>query len=150
MMSGFVIDTAGVFCAVISDQHSDLYIDKDDLMPELVSDDDTDSEDETPPYRRMNEELSILPAILHAFDPIQLFYEAVSAELDRCPSPSLCILHTHRSGATLATRNISTCYDSSSLLSKDELAITSRSTSLSTPTCQKIRMRSVGGPIIGD
>ena len=83
MMSGFVIDTAGVFCAVISDQHSDLYIDKDDLMPDLVSDDDTDSEDESPPYRRMNEELSILPAILHAFDPIQLFYEAVSAELDR-------------------------------------------------------------------
>ncbi len=52
MMSGFVIDTAGVFCAVILDQHSDLYIDKDDLMPELVSDDDTDSEDESPPYRR--------------------------------------------------------------------------------------------------
>jgi len=58
---GFVIDTAVVFCAVTSDQHSDLYIDKDDLMPELISDDDTDSEDESPPYRRMTE-LSILPA----------------------------------------------------------------------------------------
>ncbi len=79
---GFVIDTAGVFCAVISDQHSDLYIDKDDLMPELVSDDDTDSEEESPPYRSMTE-LPILPAILHAFDPKQLSYEAVSAELDR-------------------------------------------------------------------
>ena len=51
-------------------------------MPELVSDDDTDSEDESQPYKSMTE-LSILPAILHAFDPIQLFYEAVSAELDR-------------------------------------------------------------------
>ena len=60
---GFVIDTAGVFCAVTSDQHGDFYIDKDDLMPELISDDDTDSEDESPPYRRMTE-LSILPAIL--------------------------------------------------------------------------------------
>ena len=39
-------------------------------MPELVSDDDTDSEDESPPYRSMTE-LSILPAILQAFDPKQ-------------------------------------------------------------------------------
>ena len=93
-MSGFVIDTAGVFCAVISDQHSDLYIDKDDLMPELVSDDDTDSEDESsPPYRRMTE-LSILPAILQAFDPKQLSYEAVSAELDRYLD-GRCVLYTH-------------------------------------------------------
>ena len=51
-------------------------------MPELVSDDDTDSEDESPPYKSMTE-LSILPAILHAFDSKQLSYEAVSAELDR-------------------------------------------------------------------
>jgi hypothetical protein len=118
-------------------------------MPELVSDDDTDSEDESPPYRSMTE-LSILPAILHAFDPKQLSNEAVSAELDRYLGGPQPILHTHRSGATLATRSTPTCYNSSSLLNKDELAITSRSTSPSTPTCRKIRMRSVGGPIIGD
>ena len=50
-------------------------------MPELVSDDDTDSEDESPPYKSMTE-LCILSAILHAFDSKQLSYEAVSAELD--------------------------------------------------------------------
>ena len=51
-------------------------------MPGLVSDDNTDSEDESPPYKSMTG-LSILPATLHAFDSKQLSYEAVSAELDR-------------------------------------------------------------------
>jgi hypothetical protein len=54
-------------------------------MPELVSDDDTDSEDGSPPYKSMTE-LSILPAILHAFDSKQLSHEAISAELDRYPA----------------------------------------------------------------
>ncbi len=79
---GFVIDTAGVFCAVISDQYSDLYIDKSDLMPDLVSDDDTDSEDESLPYKSMIE-LSIVPTNLQAIDSKHFSYEAVSAELDR-------------------------------------------------------------------
>ena len=97
------MDTAGVFCAVTSDQYDDLYIDKDDLMPELVSDDDTDSEDGSPLHEGMTglsiTELSILPSILQAFDPKQLSYEAVSAELAR-PLPRLarahrCVLYTH-------------------------------------------------------
>ena len=81
---GFVIDTAGVFCTVISDQHSDLYIDKSGLMLELISDDNnTDGEDESPIDKGMIE-LSIVPATsLHTFDSKQFSYEAVSAELDR-------------------------------------------------------------------
>ena len=81
-------------------------------MPELTSDDDTDSEDEPPPYEGMTK-LSILPAILHAFDPKQLSYEAVRAELDRYlggPQPIIVYsTHTHRSGATPATRITTTC-----------------------------------------
>ena len=107
----------------------------DDLMPELVSDDVTDSEDESSPYRSMTE-LSILPAIWHAFDSKQFSYEAVSAELDRYldgPQPIIVYsTHTHRTGATLATHNTLTCCDNSSLPSKDEFVTTSRSTSPST------------------
>ena len=95
------MDPAGVFCAVISDQYDNLYIDKDDLMPELVSDDDTDSEDGSPLHEGMTglsiTELSILPAILQAFDPKQLSYEAVSAELNRYldePQPTV-VYSTH-------------------------------------------------------
>jgi len=94
---GFVIDTAGVFCAVISDQYSDLYINKSDLMPELVSDDDTtDSEDESLPYKSIIK-LSIVPTNLQAIDPKQFSYEAVSAELDRCLDgpQSIIVYSTH-------------------------------------------------------
>ena len=52
-------------------------------MPELVSDDDTDSEDESPPPYKSMIELSIVPASLHSFDSKHFSYEAVSAELDR-------------------------------------------------------------------
>jgi hypothetical protein len=80
---GIVIDTAGVFCAVISDQQSDLYIDKSNLMPGLISEgDETDKEDESPLDRCTNE-VSIVRTNLHTFDSKQFSYEAVSAELDR-------------------------------------------------------------------
>ena len=137
---GFVIDTAGVFCAVISNQYDDLYIDKDDLMPELVSDDDTDSEDESPLHKVMTglsiTELSILPVILDSFDSKQLSYEAVSAELDRYlngPQPIIVYsTHTRRTGATFATHITLTCCGNSSLPSEDEFTINFRDTSLST------------------
>ena len=145
---GFVIDTAGVFCAVISDQHI-LYIDKSDLIPELVSDDDTDSEDESPPYKTMIK-LSIVPASLHAFDSKQFSYEAVSAELDRYLDGSQSIIVYSTQTHTPHTHNTLICCGNSSLPSEDEFAITSRSTSPSTPSRQKIRMRSVGGLTIGD
>ena len=106
-------------------------------MPELVSDDDTDSEDKSPPYKCMIE-LSIVPTSLHAFDSKQFSYEAISAELDRyLDGPESIIVystHTHRTGATIATHNTLTCCDNSSLPSEDEFAITSRSASPSTPT----------------
>ena len=71
-------------------------------MPELVSDDDTDSEEEgSPPLKGMGAlsitELSILPAIFDSPDSKQLSYEAVSAELDRhinAPQP-IVVYSTH-------------------------------------------------------
>ena len=150
---GFVIYTAGVFfCAVISDQDSDLYIDKSDLMSELVSDDDTDSEDESLPYKSMTES-TIVPTSLRAPDLKEFSYEAVSAELDRyLDEPQSIIVYSAHTPHWSDTGDAqhSDMLRQSSLLSKNEFAITSRSTSPSTPICQKIRMRSVGGPTIGD
>ena len=78
---GFVTDTAGIFCAVVSDQYSDLYIDKSDFIPKLISD-ETESEDESLLDRGIHE-LCILPAISHTYDSKQFLFEADSAELYR-------------------------------------------------------------------
>ena len=128
---GFVTDTAGVFCAVISEQHnSDLYIDKSDLMPDLTSDDDTDSEDDLSLDQGMRK-LSIVPDNLHTFDSEQFSYEAVSAELDcYLDGPKLCIPQIHHAGETPATHKTPTCFSNSFPLdNKDESTAISWSTS---------------------
>jgi hypothetical protein len=107
---GFVIDTAGVFCAVISDQDSDLYIDKSDLMRELVSDDDTDSEDESQLYKNMIE-LSIVRTSLHAPDLKEFSYEVVSAELDRyLDGPQFTIVYSTHTALERHWRCTTFCY----------------------------------------
>jgi hypothetical protein len=150
------MDTAGVFCAVTSDHYDDLYIDKDDLTLELVPDDDTDSEDGSPPHEGMTElsitELSILPAILQAFDPKQLSYEAVSAELGRyLDGPQPTVVYSTHTPQWSDTGDAQYSDLLQQFISSHELTIFFQSTSSpSTQTCRKIRMRSVGGLTIGD
>ena len=78
------------------DQSGFLYIDKSDIMPELISDDDTDSKDESPLDQGMNK-LSIVPVNLHTFDSKKFSYGTDSAELDRFldePHPTI-VYSTH-------------------------------------------------------